>query len=733
VSRCGGEPLRPYMGSAGVELMGSAFTIQGTVFRNSTGGLYLNATSGGRISGCTFSGMEYGITGTMVGAASIEGCLFEELDWALMIIRNPLVSTEVLDLVGCRFSSVGTYAVWISGPRLVRVQENRFEDCNTALFLKGTSEATADVTVSSNAFSGGFCCIELVGVIGVAVWNNDLTEFNIAIQARSGTFAMAKVNVSGNTFHDGGTGIQLGYGRDLTIAGNSFRDVRVGVRPQTGGVLIVGNDFEGASNAGVLYQGEGLVEVVGNRFANCSYGLKVQHDSILLPGLLLVNNTFAGNHVGALLRDVEPLVLEGNRWEGDGTGLLVIGSELDIDGDVSVDGCGVGIRLSAVRGLIRGVSVTNCSIGLVADLGTTVTLEGCDLSSCDMDATAANISTVVLLDCQHGGAFDLHDQWSEVRLVWTCTLELVYASDGTPAPYIPCELVPAIAPSLGKYQSDVDGMVGPRRIIQARYLRDGVQWYIPYTVNVEFNGIVHPFSVPFQGEHSYVLVLDDVPPVVNVVEPVEGARLNASAVRFSIVLDYVHSSVSTLAVEVDGEVLRTLYDPGPDVEFEEPIEDGTHTVVVSSLDAWGNECQVTLAFEMDTEPPEVELTSPEDGTLTNLTEVLVEGVVRGAVDAELAGRPLELGGDGTFSVTLELVDEGENDITLAAWDSFGNLAAINVRVVRDTQAPRVVLGSLPALTRESRLTITGWTDAQVLLVAGEEVPLGAEGCFTVEV
>jgi hypothetical protein len=544
---------------------------------------------------------------------------------------------------------------------------------------------------------------------------------------------MAELNVSGNMFHDGGTGIKLGYGHDLIIAGNTFRDVRVGVKPHSRGVLIVGNDFEGVSDAGVLHQGEGVVEVVGNRFANCSYGLKVQHDTILFPGLLLVNNTFVGNHVGALLHDVEPLALEGNRWEGCGTGLLVIGSELDIDGDVSVDGCGVGIRLSAVRGFIRGVSVTNCSIGVAADLGTTVTLEGCDLSSCDLDATAANISLVVLLDCRHGGAFALHDQWSEVRLVWTCTLELVRASDGTPAPYVPCELVPASAPSLGKYRSDVDGRVGPRKIVQARYLMDKVLLYIPYTVNVEFNGIVHPFTVPFVDEHSFVLVLDDVPPVVSVVEPVDGARFNTSAVRFSFVLDDVHSSVSSLAVEVDGEVLRTISDPGPDVEFEEPIEDGTHAVVVSSLDAWGNECQVTLAFEMDTEPPEVELTSPEDGALTNLTEVLVEGAVRGAVGAELAGRPLELGGDGTFSVTLELVDEGDNAITLAAWDSFGNLAAISVTVVRDTQAPRMVLGPLPALTREGRLTISGWTDAHFLRLAGEEVPLGADGCFTFEV
>ena len=83
VSRCGGEPFRPTMGSAGVELMGSDFSLRGTVFRNSTGGLNLNATSGGRISGCTFSGMEYGIRGTMVGAVSIEECLFEEMDWGL--------------------------------------------------------------------------------------------------------------------------------------------------------------------------------------------------------------------------------------------------------------------------------------------------------------------------------------------------------------------------------------------------------------------------------------------------------------------------------------------------------------------------------------------------------------------------------------------------------------------------------------------------------------------------
>src|SRR5699024_700150 len=110
---------------------------------------------------------------------------------------------------------------------------------------------------------------------------------------------------------------------------------------------------------------------------------------------------------------------------------------------------------------------------------------------------------------------------------------------------------------------------------------------------------------------------------------------------------------------------------------------GTKTYVDGELAKIGEEITVTL----DTIAPELGISSPEDGDITNRETVTVEGTTsdENFSHLEINGKEVTVENDA-FSERV-MLDEGENIITVSAYDLAGNVTTEEVTVTSSLTAP----------------------------------------------
>ena len=124
---------------------------------------------------------------------------------------------------------------------------------------------------------------------------------------------------------------------------------------------------------------------------------------------------------------------------------------------------------------------------------------------------------------------------------------------------------------------------------------------------------------------------------------------------------------------------------------------------------------ISLYAVPDTEPPEVTITSPQDGEFFIVSEITVSGTVTDedtVLYVRVNGVDAALDGDN-FSCTLTLF-EGENVLTVESEDNFGNVSTKQVEVVKDSTAPDIeVLSPLKdSFVDSETITLSGtFTDS----------------------
>ncbi|MBD3942225.1 hypothetical protein IF188_11010 [Microbacterium sp. NEAU-LLC] len=141
---------------------------------------------------------------------------------------------------------------------------------------------------------------------------------------------------------------------------------------------------------------------------------------------------------------------------------------------------------------------------------------------------------------------------------------------------------------------------------------------------------------------------------------------------------------STVTVIIDGaEAGTTTASPTGDWTFTPttPLEDGEHTVVVTSTDGAGNVSPPSneVTFTVDASAPEAPvITGPADGEVLATPTPAITGTaepgstVTVIIDGEEAGTTIADGnGDWTFTPTTPL-DDGDHTVTATATDAAGN-------------------------------------------------------------
>jgi len=165
---------------------------------------------------------------------------------------------------------------------------------------------------------------------------------------------------------------------------------------------------------------------------------------------------------------------------------------------------------------------------------------------------------------------------------------------------------------------------------------------------------------------------------------------------------------TTNASTVDGSFTLPLY-----------LDLDSEYIVVSVVDLAGNSHDYPFVARLDQAPPQLEITSPANGTFTTQPRALVSGVMEFNSVLSLNGVPLSVSGTTSFSITAAL-SEGENLLVLSAEDRAGNRRSVALVIFYDSNPPPLdILGPDASRTLGSpNATLVLRTEAGVIVQVG---------------
>lgn len=228
------------------------------------------------------------------------------------------------------------------------------------------------------------------------------------------------------------------------------------------------------------------------------------------------------------------------------------------------------------------------------------------------------------------------------------------------------------------------------------YIQTGVYPNVP--------GLATDDNGPFAGR-SWELVGGTWAPS----PPEEGNRMIRALVDVAVGSPTITSPadgavVNTPEVQVTGSTapgaLVTLYRNGEAAGSATAADNGTFAIPVT-LQEGENLLTATATVEsgttapsapirvyLDTEPPALVVTEPEDGLRTGREVVTISGQATdnlALAGVTINGQPVEVAPDGSFS-DRRILDSGENLFTIVATDTAGNTTTVERRVIHDPDA-----------------------------------------------
>ena len=226
------------------------------------------------------------------------------------------------------------------------------------------------------------------------------------------------------------------------------------------------------------------------------------------------------------------------------------------------------------------------------------------------------------------------------------------------------------------------------------------------------------------GTALRLVVKETIKPVITLVSPSSGALVtnNKQPIKFTVTDETGGSGVklSSVSLKIDNTTYTATSSGMASVgitngyEFtftpQTTLADGNHSITINASDNDGNAATaVSATFKVDTVPPELSITSPQTGLITNKASVTVSGKSNDAtsspvtVTIKLNGvsqGAVTVASDGTFSKALTLA-EGSNSIVVTSTDSAGKSTSITLTVKLDTSVPKIssiILSPNPANT-----------------------------------
>lgn len=231
--------------------------------------------------------------------------------------------------------------------------------------------------------------------------------------------------------------------------------------------------------------------------------------------------------------------------------------------------------------------------------------------------------------------------------------------------------------------------------------------------------------------------IDASPPQVTITSPADGFVTASDSITVTGTASDAGGGIS--GVTVNG-VAATL--DGESFTASIPLSSGQNTITATATDTVGNTAQDTVTVARATSGPSLVITSPVDGSATNVQTISVTGTVSDSVSTvssvTVNGVQATVTG-GTFSASVTL-SNGENTITVVAGNAVGLSTTEIVAVTLDTDNPvlNVTSPTDGAILSSNTVPVSGTaTDSTSgiasLTVNGATVPVGTDGSFSANV
>jgi len=117
-------------------------------------------------------------------------------------------------------------------------------------------------------------------------------------------------------------------------------------------------------------------------------------------------------------------------------------------------------------------------------------------------------------------------------------------------------------------------------------------------------------------------------------------------------------------------------------EFEQVLEERSNQFYVKSIDPYSRKSTQSKFYSVTfiDEPPNLEISSPEDGKKYYESSLTVEGQTDKEVFVKINNIPVVIKADGSFTYNLNL-SKGDNEIKVVATDLAGNTTQKNLKVI----------------------------------------------------
>lgn len=249
--------------------------------------------------------------------------------------------------------------------------------------------------------------------------------------------------------------------------------------------------------------------------------------------------------------------------------------------------------------------------------------------------------------------------------------------------------------STGKYESTI---TAPGT---SSYKQSGGYYPVTITATDNAGNVATANTSTAQIGDSLKLVVKEItPPNIAITTPTTGSYItnNKPAIKFTVTDDDSGVDADSITINIDGtnytsDIVKTAITNGYSCTYtpSNALDDGNHTIYVTATDNDGNtDTSSFVAITVDTNPPELVITSPSDNLVTNKASVMVIGTTNDATSSPVTltinGNSVTVQSDGSFSHSVAL-NTGTNTITIVATDAAGKTTTVQRTVLYDESAP----------------------------------------------
>ncbi|MGD2088206.1 MAG: hypothetical protein PVH61_18660, partial [Candidatus Aminicenantes bacterium] len=194
-----------------------------------------------------------------------------------------------------------------------------------------------------------------------------------------------------------------------------------------------------------------------------------------------------------------------------------------------------------------------------------------------------------------------------------------------------------------------------------------------------------------KGSISITVTVDSIAPQVTVNSPVSGSFFTSAEVVISgEIID-----ATAVSLSINGQAVPPENISGNQFNHPFTLVEGENNLTISARDAANHSSQTSLTLFLDSVNPQITVSSPSSGSVTNKDKITITGSITDAYPHQVT-----LSGGSAGSVEGELIgsnfyfkdivlSEGENTFTVVCQDRAGNSGQFNIIVVRDSQAPQL--------------------------------------------